>query len=307
MSTRVVLLSEANSKFGAPVLRRLLDDSAIDVVALVTRPPGVLCDYYVDEPDPVDLARMGETAGIPVMRPKNVNDPEVVLRLQALLPDYFIIANYQQIMREPLLAVPAIAAVNFHPSPLPRYAGLAPFFWMAKNGERRGGVSAALTGTGIDDGPLLAQHELPLEGNETAAQIRDSHFRASWQLLDEVLPTLVDRSFRAVAQDLRERSYYGRPAPQDYEVELADSTRQILNTVHAASPRPGATLCTTAGQRMKVLDVEPVDTPPVVSRPQPGRVYRRRAGQLVARTADGWLGLTCMRVSEAELARSVSG
>lgn len=307
MSIRVVLLSETNSKFGAPVLGRLLEDPGVDVVAVLTRPAGVLCDYYLDEPEPVDLARMGEAAGVPVLRPDNVNDPEVVLRLTALQPDYFIIANYQQIMGEQLLAVPAVAAVNFHPSPLPRYAGLAPFFWMAKNGERRGGVSAVLTGTGIDDGPLLAQRELPLEGTETAAQIRDSHFRASWQLLDEVVPTLIDRSFRAVPQDLSNRSYYGRPGPGDYEAELADSTRQILNTVHAASPRPGATLCATAGQRMKVLDVDPLDNPPAVSRPQPGRVYRWRTGQLVARTADGWLGLTCMRVSEADLARSVNG
>jgi methionyl-tRNA formyltransferase len=302
----VVLLSEANSKFGAPVLRRLLDDRDIEVVALVTRPAGVLCDYYVDEPHPVDLARMGDAAAIPVLRPGEVNAPDVVLRLQALHPDYFIIANYQQIMREPLLAVPAIAAVNFHPSPLPRYAGLAPFFWMAKNGERRGGVSAALTGTGIDDGPLLAQRELPLTGTETTAQIRDTHFQASWQLLDEVLPTLIDRSFHTVAQDLRSRSYYGRPAPQDYEAELADSTGRILSTVRAAAPRPGATLCTTGGQRMKVLDVEPIAAPPVGFRPQPGKVYRQ-SGQLVARTADGWLGLTCVKVSEAVLARSVSG
>lgn len=305
MSTTVVLLSEANSKFGAPVLRRLLDHRDIDVVALVTRPVGVLCDYYVNEPDPVDLAQLAEAAGTRVLRPVDVNRPEVVARLEALRPDYFIIANYQQIMREPLLAVPAIASVNFHPSPLPRYAGLAPFFWMAKNGERHGGVSAALTGTGIDDGPLLAQHELPLAGTETAAQIRDSHFEASWRLFDAVLPTLVDRSFHAVPQDLANRSYYGRPAPQDYEVALAEPTRRVVSTVRAASPGLGATLCTIGGQKMRVLGVEPVAEPPAVSRPQPGRVYRR-AGQLVARTADGWLGLTCMKVSEAALASSVN-
>ena len=253
VSTRIVLLSEANSKFGAPVLQRLLDHPAIDLVAVVTRPPGVLCDYYVDEPNPVDLAELGAAAGVPVLRPADVNRPEVVKQIRGLRPDYFVIANYQQIIGKPLLALPAVAAVNFHPSPLPRYAGLAPFFWMAKNGERHGGVSATLTGTGIDDGPLLAQHQLPLDGTETAAEIRDSHFQASWNLVDEVLPSLVDRSFHAVAQDLRARSYYGRPAARDYEAELADSTRTVMSTVRAA-PRPGATLCTTGGARLTVLD-----------------------------------------------------
>jgi methionyl-tRNA formyltransferase len=300
-STRVVLFSEVNSKFGEPILRRLLDDPAFTVMALVTSPVGTLCDYYVDEPDPVDLAAIGRVARIPVMRPERVNRETLTPQLQALRPDYFIIANYQQIMSAPLLQVPVVGAVNFHPSPLPRYAGLAPFFWMAKNNERDGGVSAVWTGTGIDDGPLLAQRELILAGTETAAQIRKSHFDASWQLVDEVLPTLIDRSFRRTPQDLRHRSYYGRPGAPDHQVELTAPTRQVLGTIRASSPLPGATVRTVTGQTMRVLDAEPADDIASVSHPSPGMLYRH-AGQLVACTGGGWLRITRIEVSDAVLA-----
>ena len=48
------------------------------------------------------------------------------------------------------------------------YAGLAPFFWMAKNGEREGGASVLLAKPLVDAGPLLAQKAISLAGTETA-------------------------------------------------------------------------------------------------------------------------------------------
>ena len=113
-----------------------------------------------------------------------------------------------------VLQIPRLDAINFHPSPLPKYAGLAPFYWMAKNHEVNGGVSAIHMDVGLDDGDIIAQQLLKLHGDESAQQIRDSHFEASWRLLSLVLPTLVDQSYRYVPQDLSQRTYYGSPDAQ---------------------------------------------------------------------------------------------
>lgn len=208
------MFSEANSKFGAPILMRLLADSETEVRAVVTRHPGHLCDYYVGEPDAVDLARLARDAAVKVLQPADVNSPDIVSQLRDAEPDYLIVANYQQILRSELLRVPSVTTVNFHPSPLPRYAGLAPFYWMAENHERQGGVSAVQMTDGLDDGPIVAQQLLSLRGDESAAQIRQSHFEASWRLFDLVLSTLHDRSYRTVPQDAAQRTYYGKPTVQ---------------------------------------------------------------------------------------------
>lgn len=173
---RVVLFSEVNSKFGMPFFEDLIIHSHVDVVAVVTSPEGWFCEYYVGEPDPVDIAERATWLGVPVVRPQRVNDPAVIATLRAGAPDYLIIANYQQIFHNDLLEVPAKATVNFHPSPLRRYAGLAPFFWMALAGERESGVTALLTTRGIDTGPVLAQREVRLAGTETAGRVRDALF-----------------------------------------------------------------------------------------------------------------------------------
>ncbi len=220
--TRIVLFTETNSVFGDYFLTRLASQEDVTLAAVVLREPGALCDYYLDEPDPVDLAEKAAHLRVPALRSARVNTQEFVTAVEDLAPDYFIVANYQLRLGRRVLEVPRCDAINFHPSPLPRYAGLAPFYWMAENHETEAGVSAARMTIGLDEGPLLAQQLLSLTGTETAKEIRDLHFIASWRLFDLVLPTLLDRSYRTWDQDLSERTYFGRP-PVDYAGAAMDS------------------------------------------------------------------------------------
>ena len=246
----MVLLSETNSKFGAPFLADLLAHPDVDVAAVVTRPPGTLCDYYLGEQDPVDLAEQATLAGTPVLRPHSINAPETVAALRDLAPDYLLIANYQQILREPVLAVPRRAVVNFHPSPLPRYAGLAPFFWMAHRGERDAGVTALITTPDIDAGPILAQRPVGLTGTESAGEIRDVLFRESRRLLHEVIPRLAAGDLDATPQDPTRRSYFSRPTPQDMTLDWSWPAERVLRVIRACQPQPGALTTLDGGLRI---------------------------------------------------------
>ncbi len=174
-------------------------------------------------------------------------------RLARLRPHYLLIANFVQIFKAPLLAVPAVATVNFHPSPLPRYAGLAPFFWMAKHGERQGGVSAVITDEAIDAGPVLGQRPIALSGTESAGEIRALHFQESFRLVREMLPMLISRRLDGKPQDLRRRSYFGGPAEEDCTIDWTAGAEAVLRTVRAAHPRPGARAQTADGERLCVL------------------------------------------------------
>lgn len=211
MTTRFVLITETNSLFDYEFLRRLLADERSVLSAVITRTPGVLCAYYLDDDVQVDVASDARANGVDVYQPEDPNAPEIVEAMRTLAPDYIIVANYQLQVGRALRDVPTVDIINFHPSPLPRYAGLAPYFWMAKNHETQGGVSAIRMSAGLDDGPLIAQQLLSLRGDETADEIRSSHFEASWRLFELVLPTLHDRSYRSWPQDLSLRTYYGAP------------------------------------------------------------------------------------------------
>lgn len=287
-AARVVLLSEVNSKFGAPFLSDLIGHPAIEVVGLVTQPVGQLCTYYVGEPDPVDLSEQAAQAGLAVLRPADVNDEEVLGALRRLDPDYLVIANFQQILRQPLLDLPREAAINFHPSPLPRYAGLAPFFWMALHGEREGGVSAIITTTGIDEGPILASRRIPLTGRETAGEIRDGHFIESRRLLHDVIPRLVARDLETTPQDPAGRTYFSRPADGDMRLDWSWPVERIMRVVRACGPAPGA-LATTECGLVRVHEARP--WPSGIRATTPGRLAIQPSEGLVISCGDGWLQL----------------
>lgn len=298
VNMRIVLFSEVNSKFGAPILTRLLDYPGIDLVGLVTSPDGRLCDYYVDEPDPVDLAELARAAEVAVFRPMEVNRLTLVEQLRRLNPDFFAIGNYQQILRQWLLDIPANGTVNFHPSPLPRYAGLAPFFWMAKHGEHEGGVSAVWTTTEIDGGPLLAQRPVVLSGTETAGRIRDLHFHASWQLLDEVLPDLIDQTYTLTPQDARQRTYFGRPNNEDYLLDWSAQTTTVLQTIRASLPGPGALTVAESGRPLRIAAARP-EKARRSRAARPGEVQRGEHGEAIVRTGDGWVSVDAVVLGSA--------
>lgn len=58
--------------------------------------------------------------------------------------------------------------VNFHPSLLPDHRGATPYHWTILHGDKKTGITFHYINEGIDSGPVIEQHEIPLCGHETA-------------------------------------------------------------------------------------------------------------------------------------------
>jgi methionyl-tRNA formyltransferase len=209
---RVVLFSEVNSPFGYDFLKELCRHKDIQVVGLVTQPDTKLCEYYLREPSMVNIKAEACARGIPVLQPEHVNT--VTSKLAAFDADYFIIANYQQILSRHVFELPRRFTLDFHPSLLPAYAGLWPFFWMVQNHENHSGVSAIVINEVIDAGDIVEQIPITLRGDETEDELRTIHFTESIRLLQKVIGRLHTlRREELLKQDLSKRSYYGK---EDY-------------------------------------------------------------------------------------------
>ncbi|WP_413809902.1 methionyl-tRNA formyltransferase [Streptomyces sp. OE57] len=285
---RVVLFSEVNSKLGAPFLEVLAAHPQVDLVGVVTSRPGRLCSYFVDDPQQVDLVAQAERLAIRVFRPAKVNSPESLDDLRSLAADYFIVGNYQQILKEELLDLPKVTSVNFHPSPLPRYAGLAPFYWMVRHGERFGAVSAIEITPGIDAGPLLMQKPMPLTGQETALKLRTAQEQLNIRMLQELIPQLVDRTFARTPQDEALRSYFGRPTDEDYLLDFTRDAESVRRAVRAGYRHPGAYTIGADGARTVILRVAVSGRNCRASLESPGTVRRSDTGLFIA-SRDDWL------------------
>lgn len=286
---RVVLFSEVNSKLGAPFLDMLHGHPLVDLAAVVTSPAGRLCDYFVADAEQVGLEQRGKALGVPVLRPQKINDPAFVRQVRDLAPDYLIVGNFQRILKEELLATPKVTCVNFHPSALPRYAGLAPFYWMVRNGERDGAVTAIEMAPGLDTGAIITQHRTPLTGRETALELRTIQERANVLMLLDLIPQLVSRRFPRIPQDPSERTYFSRPGESDFRLDFAHSTHKVACHIRAGYRSPGAFAEAPGGERVTILssdDTVPSDTPL-----EPVGTVRHFADGVFVACRDGWLRL----------------
>ncbi|UXR77954.1 MULTISPECIES: formyltransferase family protein [unclassified Staphylococcus] len=232
----IILFSEVNSKFGMSFFKRIYYNNNFEITALVTTPKGKLCSYYIGESDTVDLEKFAFSKNIPVYRPDNIKTDSLYESLKMHSPDYLLIANYQMILSPNLIKLPKYDTLNFHPSLLPKYAGLSPFFWMAKKGEKESGVTCIKVVPVIDGGDIVKQLPIKLTGNETTREIRDKLFEKSIDLLDEVLNDIVQQSIKSYPQNILERDYFSKPTESDMLIDHNIKVNEALSILRACAP-----------------------------------------------------------------------
>lgn len=91
-------------------------------------------------------------------------------------------------------------AVNFHPSPLPRYRGPYPQVWAILDQQRRWGVSCHKLDADFDTGDILAQHHFELDANECLDSLDLKTQMALRTLADDVAGHFDERWHNALPQ-----------------------------------------------------------------------------------------------------------
>lgn len=98
-----------------------------------------------------------EAFGIPVLRVDRVNDPGVHQVMREVSPSLIVSVSCPQKVPASLLAVADLGGVNIHSSLLPRYAGLAPYFWVLADGCAWTGTTVHWMTERFDKGRVLRQ------------------------------------------------------------------------------------------------------------------------------------------------------
>jgi methionyl-tRNA formyltransferase len=120
-----------------------------------------------------------------------------------------------QRLDEDLLRIPTVAAVNIHWALLPRYAGIAPYFWVLRNGEDRTGLTVHVMVPELDVGPILRQREVEIRPDDTSLGLQLRLARAGGEELLAAIAGMPATLDEAREQDLSARSYFSWPKATD--------------------------------------------------------------------------------------------
>lgn len=153
---------------------------------------------------------------VPVTVESDVNDTEVVSRVESYDPDLLLSISCQQKLASDLLSLPDRGCINLHGSLLPRYRGRATAFWVLYHDEDVSGVTAHYMTDELDGGEIVMQRQFDIGPDDTM----DDVYRKIVDTGSEMAVDLVDRlreedPFTASQNDTSEGEYRSLPTAED--------------------------------------------------------------------------------------------
>ncbi|MBN2055553.1 methionyl-tRNA formyltransferase, partial [bacterium] len=106
-----------------------------------------------------------------LMQPKLIRNRPLIDRIRQLAPDFIVVVAYGKILPPMILSLPRYAAINLHPSLLPRYRGPAPVNWAVLRGERYTGVTVIKMEDELDAGAMYLQERYPVPPRYPAGRL----------------------------------------------------------------------------------------------------------------------------------------
>lgn len=178
---------------------------------------------------------------IPIVKSRNVNDAEVIAAIKQHDLDWLFIIGWSQIAKRELLEAPREGVLGMHPTLLPIGRGRAAVPWAILKALPETGVTLFKLDEGVDTGPILAQHRIPLSPSETATDLYDKVQQAHRVLISEVWLDLSLGRIRPQVQDHCKATEWAGRTPEDGRVSPTMPAQEVERLVRAVTrPYPGA-------------------------------------------------------------------
>jgi methionyl-tRNA formyltransferase len=229
---------------------------------------------------------------LPVYQPANPNAPAFVAAMQALKPDWLFSCYYRSMLKQPLLDLPRLGALNLHGSLLPRYRGRCPLNWVLVFGETETGITLHYMEAKADRGDVVAQRHIAITPEDTAVTLLARMTAAAGELFRETYPRLRSGQAPRLPQDHARATCFGGRGPEDGKIDWRQPATAIYNLMRAVThPYPGA-FTTLAGRKLYIWNGRSLAAP-MAAPDAPGRITAALPGEgLLAATGSGHFLIT---------------
>lgn len=300
-------------RFAVPVLESLAT-SQYPVALVVTGPDRPSGRGLRPRPSEVRVA--AERLSLPV----ETVLPEDRVRLADLLervrPEVVVTAAWSGLLDGRCLGAAQVAALNVHPSLLPRYRGAAPVQRAMLAGERRFGVTVMHLDARLDAGDIVLQEEVAVPPGENAGRVTGLLAAAGGDLLVRAMEMLARGEAPRVPQDELAATWAPKLTPEDERITWEAPAGEIVLRVLALSPEPGAYFM-FRGRRVKIVGAR--DLGPAAGRatalgdkaggvpgaPAPGTIVGREGPALAVIAGSGTV--VCVERVKPAGGREISG
>lgn len=282
---------------GVRALELLAANPDIELLGLVAR----VADGRSSTSWAPSASAFAQRHGLPILRPASVNEPAFVEQVRALEPAWLVLAQYDQILRPDLLAVPSLGTVNIHYGLLPRCRGVMPIPWGMIE-DSRCGVTIHHVDPGIDTGAVISQAALEVVSGDTAFSLYQRATEEACALLELLIPALIAGAVEGTPQCEEEASHHRTGYPNERWIDWSISAATIDCLVRALTfPSYPSARSSRGGDEFEVL--HPLIVAESSELCNPGRVIGVDDSVWIG-TGLGRIGLQRVRTERGEMSAS---
>ncbi len=239
------------------VLKNLIASQSecnFEISGVLTNPPAARGRH--SDLIPTEVAEVARQNNIPVFEFDHLVS-EAREAISPLNADLLVSFDYGRIFGPKFLALFPLGGINLHPSALPKYRGCTPVPAALLNGDKTLGVTVQKLALQTDEGDILAQAEIPLDGTETTLSLMDGDgttskvTEAGLKLLKKVLKDAANSDSELIGKKQSgETSYTPFLKKEDGIIDWTKSASQIDCQIRAYTPYP---LCSTTFDGVKLM------------------------------------------------------
>ncbi|HEX2298883.1 MAG TPA: methionyl-tRNA formyltransferase, partial [Pseudonocardiaceae bacterium] len=186
------------------------------------------------------VAAVADRAGVQVLTPQRLSDPDFLAELAALAPDCCPVVAYGALVPRAALGVPPHGWINLHFSLLPAWRGAAPVPAAIRYGDDISGASTFRLEEGLDTGPVYGTLTELIGPDDTAGALLSRLAEAGAELLVSTLDGIADGVLIPKPQPADGVTYAPKLTASDAHVDFTAPAFAVHRQIRAMTPAPGA-------------------------------------------------------------------
>lgn len=210
-----------------------------EIVGVISNPPSAKGRHKELTPTPV--AAFALENQIPCFTPSHL-DSTARSEIQPLNADLLICFAYGHIFGPKFLEMFPLGGINLHPSALPKYRGCTPVNAAILNRDEQTAVTIQKLSLKMDEGNVLAQKTVNLDGTETATSLLEYSAKEGAQLILQIIKNVNESESKTLPEGQMqsgEASYTNVITKNDAKIDWNENVINIEAKIRAYYEEPG--------------------------------------------------------------------
>ena len=241
---------------GLPSLEHFYNSDKFEVLAVVTQPDKPSGRGKKLTPSPIKVFALEH--GLQIFQPKSIRkEPDIILALKNLNPDFFVTFAFGQILSQEVLDIPKYETINLHVSLLPKYRGANPIQRAIINGDKETGICTMITELGLDCGDICLTEPICITPDMNCVELFEICASHSPELLEKTLTGIKEGTLKPKKQCEDGVCFADKLKKEECQIDWMKSAQEIHNLVRGVYKCPGAYFIYN-NKIIKVMETEPL-------------------------------------------------